>query len=337
MRHLLAKSLLLISITLAALFADAFEASKTRVHTLLNGHQIVSEVQTGNKATFVLLNGLVYATNRWSALANDLNDRGHTVIRMAYPAQPESLRLLKNGDTPAFFKTGLSLPVLANDVHETLLQLGVNQKFNLVGLSYGASVATEFALRHASLIEQFILISPLVISLDSYDSGGAAVRTWLDSVRRTENFSCDLYGAFNPLLCAYKDHWYDLYYASIYEPYLNKRITDIPAGVDASIHKKSMFHLVRAARDFDLRKQAPKLANVHLLVASEDSAPLRADQERAWNLFSASQKRSHVTFKGAFHAVPDEAPAPLSEVLNAIVLKSDEYMRGDRLVIDLQN
>jgi pimeloyl-ACP methyl ester carboxylesterase len=320
-------------VSILVLISAVAQASEHRVHTLLNGHQVVSEVDRGTRETFVLLNGLVYATSRWDEVAQELSAAGYTVVRMNYVAQPESLRLLGENEEPGFFKTGLSLQTLASDVRETLSQLEVDSKIDLVGLSYGASVATEFALRFPDQVEQLVLMSPLVVSLDSYDQGGAALRAWLDGVRKTENFSCDLYGKFNPLLCAARDYWYELYYSSIYGPYLDKRIKDIPDGVTASVHKKAMFHLVRAARDFNLKESAKDLKNVHLLVASEDEKPLRADQDLVWKNFSQAERRSYIEFKGTHHALPDEAPTQVFEILDAIARQEPRVMQGSRLEV----
>jgi pimeloyl-ACP methyl ester carboxylesterase len=314
--------------------ASGFEK---RVITIADDVKIFTEVSRGdaNKPVFVLLNGLIYDLSRWDKLADALAAQGFTVVRYAFSGQPENLRLLEKGGgkggEPKFFKTGLSLQMLAGELDQVLAQLQItSHQLNIVGLSYGASVAAEYAVRFPEKVDSTIFISPLVIPLDYYNAGGNSVRAWLGVVRFWEDSPCDFYGVVNPWLCSARDYWYDSFYNYLYEHFVFERIQGIPEGVDESAFKKSVFHLVRAARDFDLRTYAPHLSNVHILVAGEDDAQLRRDQEQTWNELPQTERRSFVVFKGAEHALPDAAPLATADILSAIGRKRPELQTGSQ-------
>lgn len=300
-----------------------------------NDERIYVEIARGKsaQAVFVLFNGLVYDMRRWDPLADALARQGHTVIRYAFRGQPENLSLLKKGEDPKFFQSGLELSTLAEDLDVVLEKLGVTQKVHLVGLSYGASVAAEYAVAHPDKVESTIFISPLVIPLDYYDPNGRGLRVWLGSVRFWENAPCDFYGAVNPWLCIARDYWYDSFYNYLYENYLFQRVQAAPEGIDATTYKKSIFHLVRAVRDFDLRGYASRLSDVHLFVASKDDKALLADQLQAWDEVAKDERRSLWVFEGAEHALPDQAPLRAAEALGAIARKSPETQSGKRLSV----
>lgn len=322
-------------------FANVLNAAtlKRSVVTLRDGTRAVVEIVRGkpHAPVFVLLNGLVYDTHRWDPVTSLLADSGATVIRSAFAAQPENLRLLKTGEEPNFFAKGLELRKMANDLADVLDSQAVTEPVQLVGLSYGASVATEFAHLYPERISNLILAAPLVVPVDNYNLGGHTLHLWLNSVRFWEEVPCTMFGSINPWLCMGQDLWYDSFYDAIYGTYLDGRVKDIPAGVDAAIYKKSIFHLVRAARDFDLKRETPRLANVTMLIAQHDDKPLVADQVAAWKLIPAGERHALIVFDGAVHALPDEAPERFAETVLAIATGQSDvrtakeiHVRADR-------
>ena len=307
----------------ALLITLALAATPALASTLKldDGTKVSVEIAKGSQAeVFVLINGLIYATNRWDQVANRLSENGATVIRFALPGQPENLRLLKKGEEPNYFSRGLELTDIAENLRLILKAANITTKIHLVGLSYGASVAAEFTKTHSDLVEDVTFVSPLVVPTDEYDTSGKATKDWLNAVRFWENSSCALYGAFNPYPCIGQDYWYDSFYKSIYESYLEGRIEKIPAGVDEVTYKKAVFHLVRATRDFDLKEEIKSLHNVSMLVADLDEAHLAVDQKLAWKNVSKADKLEFKIFKNTHHALPDEAPEELSAELLKIAM-----------------
>lgn len=314
----------------------ALKREVVEVHTPNGLVKIHAEISRGKStgSTFVLVNGLIYDFNRWDRLTAELTKHGHSVVRYSFSAQPESLRLLKNNEQPAFFANGLELGALSFELESVLEALNVKEKVQLVGLSYGASVAAEFAKQNPEKIENLIMMSPLVIPLENYEPQGRNLRVWLNSIRFWENAPCDFYKYVNPWLCSAKDFWYDSFYRSIYEPYLSNRVKNTPEDIDPAIFKKSVFHLVRAVRDFDLRSYGRDLSNVHFLVGKEDEPELKSDQEEAWREISRQQQRSFIVFRGVHHAIPDESPTVAGQILNAIANGDERLKNGSRFEID---
>jgi pimeloyl-ACP methyl ester carboxylesterase len=298
--------------------------------------RIYTEISRGSATApvVVLLNGLIYELNRWAPVADTLADSGLTVVRLSYSPQPESLLLMKEGETPSFIARGLELPVLAEDVKKVLDYYRINRSVTIVGLSYGGTVATEFAKQYPKQVKNLVLLSPLVVPLDTYQTSSAPLRAMLDSVRFWETAPCAAYGWINPWLCSSTDFWYDSFYNYFYENYLNMRVASTPAGIDPAVYKKAVFQLVRAARNYDLKTEIVGLKNIHLVVASDDEPNLKADQLRAWTLIPKSERRSFAEITGVKHALPDEAPAATAGWIGAIAKDAADMQHGEEWIVE---
>ena len=293
----------------------------------------IAKAKAAKAPVVVLLNGLIYDITRWNPMSEQLAKSGVTVIRLSFSAQPESLLLLNKEDTPAFLKDGLELETLSDDVSQVLKHHGVKSKVTVVGLSYGGTVATTFAKLNPKRVKDLVLLSPLVIPLDRYDSAGQSLRTYLDTVRFWENAPCLTYGWFNPWLCTATDYWYDTFYNHFYENYLNVRVQRTPAGIDAALYKKAVFHLVRATREYDLRNEVRSLKNVHMVVSGSEEEKLKVDQLKAWSMIPAQERRSLAEFTGVVHALPDEAPSATAEWIKAIVNGDEDLQSGTEYIV----
>ncbi|MDX9732264.1 MAG: alpha/beta hydrolase [Bdellovibrionales bacterium] len=286
-----------------------------------------------NAPVILLLNGLIYDITRWDKVAYALVEKGFTVIRMSFSAQPESLLLNATNEPPVFMSKGLSLATLAEDVLLTLNHHDIQSPVTLVGLSYGAAPATEFAKLHPDRVQDLVLLSPLVVPLDNYNFAGQPVRAFLDGIRFWESTSCMAYGWLNPWLCSQSEYWYDSFYNLIYQNFLFAQITSTPSGLDPTLYKKSVFHLVRAVRDYDLRTEASLLRNVHIAIASEDEPNLKQDQKRTWRALPLKEKKSFTEFVGVHHALPDEAPEATSRLLETIANRDTSHQDGAEFIV----
>lgn len=338
----------LVRVLLSTLFVSLFILPKVEAATFKKSsitvvdqkgkveRKIFSEISRGSADApiVVLLNGLIYEMERWSPVAETLADHGMTVVRLSFSPQPESLRLLKKGDKPQFLERGLELPILADDVRQVLALYRIKRPTTLVGLSYGATVATEFAKTFPKLVKNLVLLSPLVVPLDNYQAESAPLRAMLETVRFWENAPCAAYGLINPWLCTGTEFWYDSFYNYFYEKYLNQRVSKIPTGIEPGLYKKAVFQLVRAVRNYDLKTEVALLKNVHLVVASGDDVNLKKDQLKAWSMTPQNARRSFAEFKGVKHALPDEAPQATAQWLEAIASGDASLQSGDEWIVD---
>jgi hypothetical protein len=151
-----------------------------------------------------------------------------------------------------------------------------------------------------------------VVPLDRYDSNGRWIHQNLDALKFW----------WGPLWGPYV---YDYYYDLIYRSFLKQRL--VPDRVPGEMrgreeaYKESIFHLVRAMRDLDLRTyRYPTLkGRVHLMVASGEDEPALADQFAAWRNFSDAQG-SITLLAPSGHAIPDSSGAMAAEVMKKILL-----------------
>lgn len=321
--------------TLAALSLSAVSAHaapERQVLTMDDGSALVTEISRGapEKPVFVLLGDMLSELRSSDSLAHSLEIQGHSVVRYSYTGQVDNLRLLKAGEEPRAFTEGLDLGDLAAELDQVLNKLSITGKVHLVGMSYGAAVASEYATRHPENVDTLILVAPLVSPLDHYDPNGRTLRLWLTGVRFWENAPCAIYGFFNPWLCTTNDYWYDSFFRALHKTPTVELTKEVPVGVEEAAYKKGVYHLLRAARDFDLRSYAYKLKNVHLIIAGEEEKQLKLNQELAWNLVKKAEKRSLAVIKGASHDLETSSPVATATWLDAVSRKEESLQKGTR-------
>lgn len=288
------------------------------------GHEVYVEytkARAGQK-TVVLLNGLVYDLRYWDEYVRSLTDEGVGVVIYNFRGQSKTLlREVQERRAPQFFESGLMPELFAQELAQTLDQLGLgDKKVTVVGLSFGGAIAAEFASKYAPRVESLILLAPLVVSLDKYDPMGAWIRGNLDALRLWWG------PIWGPMA-------YDYYYDMIYRSYLvGERISSdrIPKDVAAipEIYKESVFHQVRAMRDFDLKSYGFKDLKVHLILASEEEAPIYADQLRAWENWHLESRGSLTLIDKAAHGIPATAPKSSARLTLGILLGEKSLNEG---------
>lgn len=316
------KTMLALLVLFLPLLAPAAEYEiKSGYIKLAAGHEVYAEYKEAapGKPTFVLVNGLVYDLSRWNTMSDAFASQGYGVLRYYFRGQLNTLRRELQDGEPKFFRDGLSQENLATELSQLMAALKI-EKGVIVGLSYGAGIAAEFGRRFPQKTEQLVLLAPLVISLDHYDPSGAWIQWNLNAVKI---FWGPMWGAWA----------YDQYYNFIFRKYLSDRLSSdrIPAEMlDVSdAYKESLFHQVRALREFDLRNyRFPELkGRVHVLLASGEEEPALKDQFRAWKNFGAAQG-SLIYLSPSWHAIPDASGAWASELLTALATKDSRLTAG---------
>lgn len=289
------------------------------------GHEVYTEYTASRPgaSTVVLVNGLVYDLARWDEYLAPLLANGTGVLKYNFRGQSKTLlRELEQNPSPRFFETGIQYGDLAQELTQVLNALEIKEKVTVVGLSYGASIAAEFANQHPERVENLILMAPLVVSLDKYNPAGAWIRWSLDAIRLW----------WGPIWGPWA---YDYYYNMIFHSYLLNRLTNSQTPEEMKDHeyayKESIFHLVRAVRDFDLKKYTFKdLPNVHLMVAADEDSLLFNDQLQAWEAWDKGTRGSLVLIESAAHAIPDTAPI-IAARLTSQILQGEKTLGQGRL------
>jgi pimeloyl-ACP methyl ester carboxylesterase len=272
----------------------------------------------GDKPWIVMTNGLVYDINRWGAMDAELKKQGYGIVHYYFRGQDLTLRReVEVFKTPSFFANGLTPQDFVQELKEIVQKLNIKKKIILVGLSYGAHVAANFAQTYPQAVEKLVFMAPLVVPLEKYQPQGA----WLDW---NLSWVKTLWG----------NMYYEYAYRQIYGAYLSNR-----GGVPPSLakmpneYRTSLFHLVRVTRDFDLKtygfeKMSPN--SVHFMVAQEETQLAFNDQVMAFDRLSKKAQGSLIWFPEAQHAIPDAAPALAAKTLDQLIQGGPMYRPGKK-------
>ncbi len=239
-----------------------------------------------------MVNGLVYSTDRWDGLVKELVKDGHGVIRYDFLNQAKTLGKQSKA-------VPRSLADQVADLKEILAKhKNTDEEVHLVGLSYGSSIATEFAKKHPEELKSMTLMSPLVVSTDRYDAMGMMTRNSLEMYR--------MWGM-------YESMYETTYRGTIRNLYKVSRYPDVP--VDR--YQDALYELGKAVRDFDLKQEihSVKGVPVKLILAGAEEAPARADILKLREILNARGGDGFVEINGAAHAIPDVAPVEGAKVL----------------------
>jgi len=108
--------------------------------------------RTGSRKTAILVHGFSTPSYIWDPTFKDLADAGFNVLRYD---------LLGRGfsDRP---KRDYTLDLLIEQLNQLIKALEIQLPFQLVGLSFGAWVTTEFVNRFPEKVSSLVLVAPLV-------------------------------------------------------------------------------------------------------------------------------------------------------------------------------
>jgi pimeloyl-ACP methyl ester carboxylesterase len=200
----------------------------------------------------------------------------------------------------------------------------------VLGLSYGAGAAAEFARHYPALVGRLIFLAPLVISLENYEPSGRWVNANLDWLRI-------MWGPF------WGPSFYEMAYAAIYKTYLGQRIVPdrVPPELREipNVYRESIFHLSRAVRHFDLREYDFAALGEHrvsFLLANEEQAQAFQDQLDSFEAVSAASRGSLIWLKDAEHAIPDSEPDEAANLIDALAQGSRALESGKKYQYDGQ-
>jgi len=279
-----------------------------------------SAPQSG-KPWIVFTNGLVYELDRWQDMDRELRAQGYGILHYYFRGQDLTLkREAQRFHTPLFFAKGLESQDFALELSQILEQLQIHDKVIVVGLSYGAHIAATFAEKYPQKTDEVVFLAPLVVPLEKYEPQGA----WLDWNLAWVKL---MWGSY----------FYEYAYRQIYGAYLNQRVSPdrVPANLSdiPDIYKESLYHLVRAVRDFDLKTyQFKKLAknSVFFFVAQEDTQLAFDDQVAAFDGVSRKSQGSLIWMPEASHAIPDSSGEKAARYLEAIIARDPRLEQGKK-------
>lgn len=259
-----------------------------KIVNLNNGSKIISKLTPPqNNKLYVFVNGLVYPMERWKPLSDELIKNGNGVLHYEFSNQANTLLIQES----VKFK---SLKAQAQELHE-LIQLykTENVQVHVVGLSYGASIATEFAKLYPKELASLSLMSPIVVSTETYNALGSFTKNTLEMYK------------------FWGESAYETAYEATYRSYFRNNVKQSPYdGVPLSKYQDSLFELGKAVRNFNLKNEISNIKGVpvHLMLAELEEAAAKADILSVADKLKSMPQSKFTVIKGAHHAIPDTAP-----------------------------
>jgi pimeloyl-ACP methyl ester carboxylesterase len=302
----------LTSAIMAAVVGLQAAAIESDVLTIAKNHKVYYRYHQAERGqpTVVMLNGLIYSLDNWNKYVDLMTDKGYGVLLIAYSAQPESLSQLK---VAPFFseiemtvqgphEKGLTTQDLVDEVMATVDHLDID-RFNVLSLSYSSVVASQLAEQQKDRIDNLILVAPAVMAAHRYNSWGQMRHAWYSSIRPTGDYYYDaeLYSTMSLLITPDKYSFTGVQFRDFFD---------------------GVFHMGgSSAKYFDLKDYAKvELPPTHLLLASNEDAPLLADQRKFWELMKNNPARgSYTFFQGGQHALPGTSPEETAEITSEIL------------------
>src|SRR5258708_22225232 len=95
------------------------------------------------------------------------------------------------------------------------------------------------------------------------------------------------------------------------------------------LYKEALFHLVRAARDFNLRAyQFANVPSVHVMLSADERPIMFNDQIAAWKAWTGANRASLVSMTSAKHAIPDAQPDMAAKLTMKFLSKTKGFQGG---------
>ena len=250
------------------------------------------------KQTVFILGGLTDYSDKWNDYSKELIDRGYGVIRIDLIGQGRTL--LHSG----LFKGAVYYQSQVELAHKALEELAVEEPVNLVGLSYGGSIAIAFAAKYPSLIKKLIIHGPGVEPIALQDK-------FLQSMVNWTNFYGSLIGvSYNEdtLYNAYLENWIKSTYGLAYPDPLLSDPLFIPAAANNVIGWRQLCNIYR-----DLLKDVPQ-KSLYLVRGTKDEYVGPEVAEHVWDGTPAGLRGSRFEVNGMVHDFNKDYPNRMAEL-----------------------
>lgn len=273
--------------------------------SLPNGRSLFvrwSPPQNGRES-IVLVNGLTYSTSQWYRMADALIRKGYGVLRYDMQGMGETLR-----------KAGMPTDKISyrdqvEDLNQLTQQLGLPQKLNLVGLSYGGGISLAFAGIYPERVSHLFAMAPYTEALKSQDQ-------WIRSQVALNRWQFPL----NP---ATDDELYDYFLRQIV--YLTYPSSE-PVVLEQPFKLEATFRMVQGIRQWradSISQQLPP-RSVHFMIAGNDQYIPRSVLEDFWATVPTSSKASKIVISQSEHKIPEAVPQFAANWISYVLSKGSQ-------------
>lgn len=257
--------------------------------------------------TVVLLNGLTYATNYWDRFAQALIAKGVGVFR--YDPEGMGQTLLRYGPVIE----AIPFQNQVTDLHDLLHAVGLQDKVNLLGLSYGGGLGIGYAAQYPESVSKLILMAPYTEPLEDQDN---YIKNMITTTR--------LMQPWNP---STDDQLYDFFLRGIvYSTYP----TAEPSVLENPYKLEATFRLAQGIRKWTADQVVAQMKSpVHLMIAGSDQYIPRPVMNKFWKEISTSDQASVIVVQNSEHKIPEAVPS-FAAAWVVEVLNENPLLRGGR-------
>jgi pimeloyl-ACP methyl ester carboxylesterase len=271
---------------------------------------VESHIVNPNDKVLILLPGVYRGFDSRDIFIQTAVKQNFNFISLNYSLQPESLRLLKNGEAPYFENHHYTREDLANEVRAVLKKYKI-QKPVLAGTSYSSSISTELVKKdHFDLV---IETSPMM-RFDETDPETVAIMTYWKNWLKLNPFVGEEL-ARNYLLNCFNSYWAPKV-DDLLKTYPQYRKPGFREMMIAGYSQMSLL-----AEGFDFADQNLRAANRYFILGENEDPnrfKLQLETIAKYEKLNGQNARS-VVVKDAGHVVQNDAPVVYLELLRKLL------------------
>ncbi|MDP3387065.1 MAG: alpha/beta hydrolase [Eubacteriales bacterium] len=246
-----------------------------------NGKRIYYETH-GEGKPIVLLNGIMMSTKSWGIFVDSLS-KDNRLILLDFLDQGQSDRLESN------YSHDIQVEVL----RELIIELGYD-KVNIAGISYGAEIALNFAVKYGQMLERLVIFN-----------ASCKTSPWLKDIGEAWNLSADQ--PLNYYLTAIPTIYSPAFYNNNYD-FMKKRQVLLTTTVFSDKgFMEAMIRLTKSSESYNLEEQLNQVKTRTLIVSGEHD--MITPKEEQYKLHQLLANSEHILIPGAGHASMYEKPA----------------------------
>lgn len=245
-----------------------------------------------NSELIVFLNGLSDSVDSWVKNKQYFKKK-YSYLFIDLIGQGKSLEK-EEEQTDVFFDYRITAEQQSDSIKELIQFLNINEKFNLVGFSYGGGIAIRFASLYPDKISKLILFLPYILRLDL---AFPLQRLWAGQLNFLKNVS-----PLRPGMV-----FFDQGYQKMMREYMNFRFS---AKIPDKAKRIISIQLTEGIMNFNAFHFFNTLPekSVHLVTVDHDTLVPKTLYNETWERLPDDRKSTWLRIDDGEHLIFDQAP-----------------------------